>query len=170
MAILVVMGVSGAGKTTIARMLANRLGWEFAEGDEFHPPGNIAKMAAGQPLTDADRLPWLAEIAGWIDGLIAAGRSGVISCSALRRSYRDQLRRPEVTFVYLTADRALLARRLAGRHGHYMPAALLDSQLAALERPGADERAVTVDVAADPSIVVDEVLTQLATLPGPLPR
>src|ERR1700722_17662389 len=101
---VVVMGVSGAGKTTIARALAERLGWDFAEGDDLHPAANVAKMAAGQPLNDADRAPWLAAVGDWIDAELAAGRSGVITCSALKRAYRDRLRRPAVRFVYLAVD------------------------------------------------------------------
>ena len=142
---VVVMGVSGAGKSTIARRLADQLGWDFEEGDELHPAANVAKMADGEPLTDADRQPWLQRVAGWIGDEITAGRHGVITCSALKRVYRDLLRRPEVLFVYLEVPRAELERRLAGRKGHYMPASLLDSQLDALEPPGADEAAITVD-------------------------
>lgn len=161
MTVVVVMGVSGAGKTTVAQLLATRLGWPLAEGDDFHPPANIAAMAAGRPLTDADRWPWLESIAAWIDERIGAGEDGVISCSALTRAYRDVLRRPEVIFVHLTGDRELLAARLAARHGHYMPAALLDSQLATLEVPGRAERAVTVRVTDGPSATVDEVLVRI---------
>ena len=142
---VVVMGVSGAGKSTIASRLADDLGWDFEEGDELHPAANVAKMAAGEPLTDSDREPWLQRVAGWIEAEIAAGRHGVITCSALKRAYRDLLRRPEVLFVYLEVPRAELQRRLAGRKGHYMPASLLDSQLDALEPPGEDEAALTVD-------------------------
>src|ERR1700761_4235300 len=143
--VVVVMGVAGAGKSTVARLLADELGWDFAEGDDFHPAGNVAKMAAGQPLTDSERRPWLRDIARWIEGEIAAQRSGVIACSALKRAYRDALRRPEVLFVYLRASRADLERRLTVRPDHFMPVSLLDSQLAALEPPGTDERAVTID-------------------------
>lgn len=158
---LVVMGVSGSGKTTVARMLATRLGWTFAEGDDFHPQANVDKMAAGHPLDDADRWPWLARVADWIDDRLADGRSGVVTCSALKRSYRDVLRRPDVVFVHLDGDRALLAERIKERHGHFMPAALLDSQLATLEPLTADERSVVVDVAAPPSAIVDEIVSRL---------
>src|ERR1700722_14634472 len=127
--VVVVMGVAGAGKSTVAQGLAHELGWDFAEGDDFHPAANVAKMAAGEPLTDVDRLPWLEGIAGWIDGEIAAGRCAVIACSALKRVYRDALRRPEVLFVYLSVPRAELDRRVSGREGHFMPASLLDSPL-----------------------------------------
>jgi gluconokinase len=143
--VLVVMGVSGSGKSTLAARLAAELDCDLAEGDELHPPANVAKMAAGVALTDEDRAPWLAAVAAWIDAEIEAGRSGVVTCSALKRSYRDLLRRPEVRFVYLEVGRAELERRLAVRRGHYMPASLLDSQLAALEPPQADEDVITVN-------------------------
>jgi gluconokinase len=162
MTVLVVMGVSGAGKTTVARMLAARLDWAFAEADDFHPQTTIDKMARGRRLTDEDRRPWLAAVGAWIDGQIRAGSSAVIACPAFKRSYRDALRRPDVVFVHLTGDRELLRQRIAGRHGHFLPAQLLDSQLADLEPPGDDERAVTVDVSAGPSLIVDEVLRLLA--------
>lgn len=149
-AVIVVMGVSGAGKSTIARTLAEELGWDFAEGDDLHPDANVAKMASGQALTDEDRWPWLARVAGWIDDEIGARRHGVITCSALKRAYRDVLRRPEVMFVFLSVPRRELERRLAGRHGHYMPASLLDSQLAALEPPEPDEASVTLAGDGDP--------------------
>lgn len=165
--VLVVMGVSGAGKTTVARALAARLGWEFADGDEFHPRANIDKMAAGQPLTDADRWPWLRVVADWIRRRIAAGDSGVIACSALRRSYRDVLRGPGVVFVMLAGDRETIAARLRARHGHFMPAALLDSQLATLEPPAADECAITVDISAGPSEIADEIVGRLGSLTSP---
>jgi gluconokinase len=156
------MGVAGAGKSTVARGLAQELGWDFAEGDDFHPAANVAKMAAGEPLTDIDRLPWLDGIARWIDQEIASGRSGVIACSALKRAYRDALRRPQVLFVYLSVPRAELDRRVNRRPGHFMPASLLDSQLAALEPPAADEQALTVHADADPKRTVEEIRAQLA--------
>lgn len=159
---LVVMGVSGSGKSTIGRMLAARLAWPFAEGDDFHSAANIEKMAHGRPLTDEDRGPWLAAIGAWIDGRIAAGGSGVVTCSALKRSYRDVLRRPEVIFVHVTGDRDAIAARVAARHGHFMPAALLDSQLATLEQPGPDERVIAADLSLPPSEIVDEVVAALA--------
>lgn len=155
--IAVVMGVSGSGKTTLARLLAERLGWDLADADDMHPPANIAKMSAGEPLTDADRQPWLARVAAWIDAQIAGGRGGVIACSALRRSYRDRLRRPQVTFVYLEVERSELERRMLSRSGHFMPASLLDSQLAALEPPGDDERALAVAASDDPEQIAARV-------------
>jgi carbohydrate kinase (thermoresistant glucokinase family) len=158
---VVVMGVSGAGKSTIALRLADELGWDFAEGDDLHPPENVTKMAAGQALTDADRMPWLEQVAGWIDDEIAGSRHGVITCSALTRAYRDILRRPEVLFVYLSVPRAELERRVRGRRGHYMPASLLDSQLNALEPPAADESALTVQAGGDPARVVELIRTRL---------
>jgi gluconokinase len=164
--VVVVMGVAGAGKSTVAQGLAHELGWDFAEGDDFHPAANVAKMAAGEPLTDVDRLPWLEGIAGWIDGEIAADRCAVIACSALKRVYRDALRRPEVLFVYLSVPRAELNRRVSGRHGHFMPASLLDSQLAALEPPATDERALTVDADANPRRTVEQIRAQLAAGAG----
>jgi carbohydrate kinase (thermoresistant glucokinase family) len=163
-AALVVMGVSGSGKSTIAALLANRLGWEYADGDWFHPPANIEKMRGGTPLTDADRLPWLQAIADWIDDARAASRPVVVACSALKRTYRDILVGPRrnVGLVYLEGDRELIARRLARRHEHFMPAALLDSQFAALEAPGPDEHPITVSVAGTPQEIVTAILGRLA--------
>jgi gluconokinase len=142
--VLVVMGVAGAGKSTVARRVADQLGWDFEEGDELHAPQNIAKMAAGRPLTDADRRPWLSAVAGWIDAELRSGRRGVITCSALKRAYRDKLRRPGVVFALLDVSRAELERRLLARHGHFMPASLLDSQLQTLEPFAGDEDALTI--------------------------
>lgn len=148
--LVVLMGVAGSGKSTVGRLLAQRLGWDFCEGDTLHPAANVAKMAAGQPLTDTDRWPWLALVRSWIDEHLTAERAGVITCSALKRAYRDVLRDPQVVFVHLSGTREQLAGRLATRRGHFMPESLLDSQLAALEPPGADEQALTVDVGATP--------------------
>jgi gluconokinase len=146
--ILVVMGVSGSGKTTVAKPLAEDLGWPFEEGDDLHPAANVAKMRAGHPLDDEDRKPWLAAIGRWIDGQASKGEPGVITCSALKRAYRDQIRggRPQVTLVFLEGSKALIAERLADRHGHFMPAALLDSQFEALEAPGPDEPVIKVEI------------------------
>ncbi len=136
--VVVVMGVSGSGKTTVASLLAGRLGWEFEDGDDFHPAANVEKMQSGSPLTDEDRWPWLAAIAAWIDKVRAEGRHGVVTCSGLKRAYRDVLvgGRPDVRLVYLKGDRELIGRRMAARHGHFMPTSLLDSQFRTLEEPG----------------------------------
>ena len=144
---LVVMGVSGSGKSTIADRLAARLDWRYEDGDKFHPPANVAKMSAGQPLTDEDRWPWLQAIADEIDRLSAAGQRAVIACSALKRAYRDLIRSiaGDVTFVLPLLSREQLRARMAQRANHFMPTALLDSQLQTLEAPGADENAIEVD-------------------------
>jgi gluconokinase len=162
--IVVVMGVAGSGKTTVAACLAARLDWPMLEGDTLHPPANVAKMAGGTPLTDADRAPWLAAIAAVIDTWRAAGISGVVACSALKRAYRDVLigARDDVRLVFLRGDRAAIEPRLAARQGHFMPPALLASQFATLEEPGADERPLVVDVAATPEAAVKAILGGLA--------
>jgi gluconokinase len=143
--IVVMMGVSGSGKSSVGAALAERMGWPFEEGDDLHPPENRAKMSAGIPLTDADRAPWLDRIADWMHGRFGAG--GVVSCSALKRAYRDRLREadPDLRFVLVDPGRAELERRLGARQGHFMPPSLLDSQLATLERPTPDERALVLD-------------------------
>jgi gluconokinase len=158
--VLVVMGVSGSGKTTVAALLAGRLGWDFEDADDLHPAANIAKMHAAIPLTDADRWPWLHAVASWIDGNRGAGRHGVVACSALKRSYRDIIigGRPDVRLVYLQGDRQLITARLACRHGHFMPAGLLASQFAALEEPTADERPIVVSIDRRPKEIVDDLL------------
>ncbi len=163
MTIAVMMGVSGSGKTTIAVGVAQREGWPLLEGDKFHPPANIEKMSHGTPLTDEDRWPWLRAIAAEIDAMRARGQSAIVACSALKRAYRDILigDRPDVVLVYLRGDKALIAARMAARKGHFMPAALLDSQFATLEEPGPDEHPITVSVAPPPDAIVDEVVRQL---------
>jgi gluconokinase len=161
MTVLVLMGVSGCGKSTVAGVLAGRLGWDFGEGDDLHPPANIDKMAAGHPLTDADRRPWLARVAAWIHEHTDAGRSGLITCSALKRAYRDVLRGDDVVFVYLHGTKDQIAARLAARHGHYMPAALLDSQFADLEPPGADENAIRIDITAPADVQAQQIVDTL---------
>ncbi|GAA3158813.1 gluconokinase [Blastococcus jejuensis] len=160
---IVVMGVSGTGKSTVADGLVDRLGWEFVEGDDLHPPANVAKMRSGSPLDDEDRWPWLRRLAGWIGEREQAGRSAVITCSALKRSYRDLLRdgHPSVWFAHVTADAALLRERLAHRSGHYMPASLLDSQLATLEPLQDDEPGAAVSGAGAPDDVVEGLLAAL---------
>lgn len=158
--VFIVMGVAGTGKTTIGALLAGRLGWLYAEADDFHPASNVDKMAAGVPLTDADRKPWLDAIGCWIDERAAAGEPGVVSCSGLKRAYRDRLRagRPQVRVVFLEGSRELIMRRLAARHGHFMRVEMLDSQLADLEPPQPDEGATVVSVDATPNEIVDAIL------------
>ncbi len=171
--ILIVAGVSGGGKTTVGALLAGRLGWSFADADDFHPAANVAKMRAGIPLTDADRRPWLNAIAGWMDTRIARGESAVVTCSALRRGYRDVLLagRPEARLVFLCVDRALLERRLAARHGHFFPERLLDSQLDALEPVEPDENAVAITVhpGDDPAATVAAIIAVIWPDGGPPP-
>jgi gluconokinase len=169
--VLVVMGVSGAGKSTIAGLLAQRLGWSFEEGDTLHPPANVAKMAAGIPLTDDDRWPWLAKVADWIDGRLDMGENGIITCSALKRSYRNVVNRrgSGVEFVYLAVDRTELGERVEHRPGHFMPASLLDSQLATLEPPAQSEPAIRVDAGPDAQLVVDRVMRELGLKPKETP-
>src|SRR5207342_531694 len=161
--ILVVMGVSGSGKTTIAKALADRLGWAFEEGDDLHPGSDIAKMHSGHPLDDRDRWPWLEKVAAWIDGWRQAGKAGVITCSALKRRYRDFLARgrPEVRLLYLHGDIELIAARVAARKGHFMSASLLDSQLATLEEPGPDEYPIYADVARPVDDIIAEIVRDL---------
>lgn len=161
--VIVVMGVSGCGKSTIAARLAERLGWQLAEADDFHSSASVAKMRGGTPLTDEDRWPWLEAIARWIDAERAAGRPGIVACSALKRSYRDILIGPrqDVRLVYLKGGYELIAQRLAARRGHYMPLALLRSQFAALEEPAPDEHAIVVDIATDPARIVETIRAAL---------
>jgi gluconokinase len=160
---IVVMGVSGSGKSTVAATLVDRLGWEFAEGDDFHPPANVEKMRAGQPLDDDDRWPWLRSLAAWIGQHEAASRSVVVTCSALKRSYRELLAdgHPSVWFAHVTADPELIRDRMEHRTGHYMPASLLDSQLATLEPLADDEPGARVSGAGAPASVVTELLAAL---------
>jgi gluconokinase len=159
--VLVVMGVSGVGKTTLGTLVAERLGWPFEEGDALHPEANVAKMAAGHALDDDDRWPWLDRVAAWIDERLDAGQQGVITCSALKRAYRDRLRRPDVVFVHLTGPKQLTAERLAARQGHFMPTSLLDSQLATLEPLGADENGFEISTALTREQQVDEVVARV---------
>jgi gluconokinase len=160
---LIVMGVSGVGKTSVAHALVARTGWSFQEGDDLHPEANRAKMAAGHPLVDDDRWPWLQRIADWIGTREAAGDGAVVTCSALKRSYRDLLRagHPSVRFVHLLADEVVLTSRVTHRLGHFMPAALLRSQLDTLEPLGPDEPGVGVDTQGDPDAVADRALAAL---------
>jgi gluconokinase len=166
--VIVVMGVSGSGKSTVAERLARLLRVEFIEGDAFHPLENVARMAAGIALTDADRQGWLRALAGHIAQAQADGRGLVVSCSALKRAYRDVLRGAAAPcFVMLHASRVLLEARLATRVGHYMPASLLDSQLATLEPPGPDENAIDMDASQPVESIVNAVLARLHLTPAP---
>jgi gluconokinase len=168
---IVVMGVSGSGKSTVAAGLVERLGWEFAEGDEFHPPANVEKMRSGIPLDDDDRWPWLRRLADWIGEHERAGASVVVTCSALKRSYRDLIRdgHPSVWFAHVTVDADLLRDRVERRTGHYMPSSLLDSQLATLEPLQDDEPGAEVSGAGEPGDVVDQMLAALAAERGVRP-
>jgi gluconokinase len=161
--VIMVMGVSGSGKTSLGKALAARLGLAFLDGDDFHPPANVAKMADGGPLTDEDRWPWLDRL-----GQAAAAQAGgaVVACSALKRAYRDRLRLscPRMLLVYIAGDPALIGRRLEGRRGHFMPKSLLASQFDALEPPGADEAAVAAPAAMGPARQLDKVCAELRRL------
>lgn len=158
--VVVVMGVAGSGKTTVGRRLAAALGAAFEEGDDYHPPANVAKMRAAVPLTDADRAPWLERLAAGIDGWLAEGRRTVLACSALKESYRAVLigGRADVVLVYLKGPEALIRERLAARTDHYMPVQLLASQLVALEEPG---DAITADIAPPPEAIAEDILARL---------
>ena len=165
---LVVMGVSGSGKSTIADKLAERLNWTYEDGDKFHPASNVAKMSAGQPLTDEDRRPWLQAIAEEIDRACKAGQRAVIACSALKRAYRDILvhGQPDVRIIYLKGPQQLIARRLALRKNHFMPPGLLESQFKTLEPPDASENPVTVSIDGSVDSIVDDILRQLGLSPA----
>ena len=163
--VLVLMGVSGCGKSTVAGLLAGLLEWDFEEGDDLHPAANVDKMASGHQLDDEDRWPWLAKVAEWIGEHADAGRAGIITCSALKKSYRDVLRGERVVFVYLAGTREQIARRLAARHGHYMPASLLDSQFDALEPPTPEENSITVEIGASASVETDAIMSRLGLIP-----
>jgi len=161
--VIVVMGVSGSGKSTIAAMLAARLGWTYEDADWFHPPSNVKKMHSGVALTDDDRRPWLHGIAAWIDATRNIGAHGVIACSALKRAYREILvgDRRDVRIVYLKGGRELIARRMALRHGHFMPGSMLDSQFATLQEPGEDECPIVVSIEPRPHEIVDAIVAKL---------
>jgi gluconokinase len=166
---LVVMGVSGSGKTTIAAMLAEKLGWEFTEGDDLHPPENIARMSAGIPLDDAARWPWLAAVQQWMSSRAGAGRSTVLTCSALKRAYRDLLAQAEgdVRFVHLLSDVELISERMRRRTGHFMPPSLLPSQVKDLEPLQPGEHGFAVDASASPEEVAAHVLHRLGLAQHP---
>ena len=169
---LIVMGVSGSGKSTIAENLAVRLGWRYEDGDKFHPASNVAKMSAGHPLTDEDRWPWLQAIADEIDRACKAGEHVVIACSALKHSYRDVLvhGRTDVRIVYLRGTQELIAGRLAQRKGHFMPPGLLASQFKTLEPPDTDENPMTVPIDASVEEIVDDIASQLRLSASRIPR
>jgi carbohydrate kinase (thermoresistant glucokinase family) len=161
---IVVMGVSGAGKSTVGKLIAAELKCPFRDADSFHPPANIAKMSRGEPLTDDDRWPWLRAIADWIAEHRKAGTSGVVTCSALKRAYRDIIthdQSADVRLVYLKGDFDLIAARLKARKGHFMPPALLHSQFATLEEPRADEHAITIPIDATPEAIAAQVVRKL---------
>ena len=157
------MGVSGSGKSTVGKLFAGRLQWEFGDADLFHPPANVEKMRKHIPLTDEDRWPWLRAIAAWIDKKRAAGACGAVGCSVLKRRYRDILigERRDVRLVYLKGSEELIAGRMAMRHGHFMPPSLLSSQFAALEEPGPDERPIVVSIEPPPAAIVTDILSML---------
>lgn len=161
--VVVMMGVSGSGKSTVAALLAAALGCQFQEGDDLHPPANVEKMRIGTPLTDADRMPWLRKIAEEIDGWRARGECGVVTCSALKRSYRDIIigDRHDVALVYMKGSRELIRQRMVARHEHFMPVALLDSQFATLEEPTPDEHPIIADVSGKPADIAHEIVRQL---------
>ena len=160
--VLVVMGTAGTGKSKVAATLAERLGWDMGEGDDLHPAANVAKMASGQPLTDEDRWPWLDKVASWIDDHVAMGQPGIMTCSALKKAYRDRLRGPRVAFVHLNGTRESLAARLAARRDHYMPSSLLDSQLEALQPLEADENGIVVELdSKSPEQEAEEIIRRL---------
>jgi len=165
---LIVMGVSGSGKSTIADKLAERLRWSYEDGDKFHPASNVAKMSAGHPLTDEDRWPWLQAIADEIDRVCKAGQHAVIACSALKRAYRDVLvhGRCDVRIVYLKGTQELIAKRMAARKNHFMPSGLLDSQFKTLEPPDSSENPVTVSIDASIDAIVDDIVRQLGLDPA----
>jgi carbohydrate kinase (thermoresistant glucokinase family) len=162
--IVVVMGVSGSGKTTVASLLAERLGCAFQDGDDLHPPANVEKMRSGTPLTDADRLPWLQAIARQIDGWRERGQAGVVTCSSLKRAYRDIIvgNRQGVALVYLKGTKGLIHGRLAARTSHFMPVGLLDSQFATLQEPAEEEQPIVVDIGPAPSEIVSDIVRRLA--------
>lgn len=162
---ILIMGVSGSGKTVVGRLLATALGWTFRDADDLHPPENVARMRSGQPLTDADREPWLRSLSAVVDAALASSGPGlVLACSALKRTYRNRLRAadPKVKLVHLTGPEPILRERISARVGHYMPASLLTSQLATLEPPEASERALVIDVTDPPEALAARILSELA--------
>jgi gluconokinase len=170
-AVVVVMGVSGSGKSTIGALLARRLCWEFEDADWLHPAANVDKMHNGIPLTDEDRRPWLQEVAAWIDKTRSSGGRAVVACSALKRRYRDVLvgDRTDVRLVYLKGDETLIARRIATRHEHFMPPSLLHSQFEALEQPGPDEAPIIASIVPEPREIVARILSALSIVEDAAP-
>ena len=159
---IIIFGVSGAGKTTVGKLLARELSWRFLEADDFHPAANIEKMRSGHPLTDDDRWPWLKRLREQIERLLAAGENAVLACSALKRAYRDCLRvSDEVRFVFLRGDYALVEKQLRNRQGHFMNAALLQSQFDDLEEPQPDEHVLTIELGRRPEEIVDRIKAKL---------
>jgi len=165
-AVMIVMGVSGSGKSTIGALLARRLHWEFEDADWLHPASNVDKMHNGIPLTDDDRGPWLEAVAAWIDDTRRSREHAVVACSALKRRYRDVLigSRADVRLIYLKGDETLIARRIATRHEHFMPSSLLHSQFEALEEPGPDEAPIIASIAPEPREIVTRILSSLGML------
>jgi gluconokinase len=160
--IVIIFGVSGAGKTTVGKLLARELGWRFIEADDFHPAANIEKMRSGHPLTDKDRWPWLEQLRQQIERSFSAGENAVLACSALKRAYRDRLRvSDEVKFVFLSGDCALVAKQLRSRHGHFMNADLLKSQFDDLEKPEPDENVLTIELGRTPEEIVESIKAKL---------
>lgn len=160
--IIIIFGVSGAGKTTVGKLLARELGWHFIEADDFHPTANIEKMRSGHPLSDGDRWPWLERLRQQIDRLLSSGENAVLACSALKRAYRDRLRvGDEVKFVFLRGDYALVENQLRGRHGHFMNPTLLQNQFDDLEEPQPDEHALTIALGRTPEEIVEEIEAKL---------
>ena len=165
--VVIIMGVSSSGKTTTASMLSERLGWPFRDADSFHPPANVEKMSRGVPLTDDDRMPWLAAIAAWIQDRIAKGEHGIVTCSALKRAYRDVLvaGKPGARMVHLVGDRKLIGERMARRKNHFMPTSLLDSQFSTLEPPAPEENVLSISVATSPANVAKAIVDGLGLEP-----
>lgn len=164
--VIVVMGVSGCGKSTVGRLLADQLGWDFREGDDLHPPSNIAKMSAGVPLTDDDRWPWLDAVAAWVNHHVAVGLPGVMTCSALKHTYRERLAGPGIAFAHLWLPREVLLERVRRRSGHFMPPALLESQLQSLEPLEASEWALALDARTPVATLVTEIVRGLRLAPA----
>jgi carbohydrate kinase (thermoresistant glucokinase family) len=169
--LIVIMGVSGAGKTTVGCLLAERLGFAFLEGDRFHPQANVAKMQRGEPLDDADRWPWLDRLAAELRRARNEGHGLVLTCSALKRTYRERLRAgaPELRFVWLDGDRSVIRARLGIRKGHFMPPALLESQFTALEEPGPEESVLRVSIDREPAEIVAEIMRAISVSHSPTP-